>query len=233
MKELFRKIQPYSGKIFAVFLILFISFLIYSLSQAPVEGIDEKFKYLLEKHGYIILFVWGMLEGEAGLVMAGLLAHKEMMSLYLAIFVAGLGGFAGDQVYFYIGRFNKESVHRKFKGQRRKFAFAHLLLKRHGWPIIFIQRYMYGMRTIIPISIGLTRYDARKFAFINLISAWCWAALTIVPVWYFGEQIMIVLHWAKQHWYMAIPIAVVVGGSIVYYFHKATQKVEKRMRHEN
>ncbi len=56
---------------------------------------------------------------------------------------------------------------------------------------------MYGMRTIIPISIGLTRYDARKFAFINLISAWCWAALTIVPVWYFGEQIMIVLHWAK------------------------------------
>ncbi|MFW2582317.1 DedA family protein, partial [Aliarcobacter butzleri] len=83
MKELFRKIQPYSGKIFAVFLILFISFLIYSLSQAPVEGIDEKFKYLLEKHGYIILFVWGMLEGEAGLVMAGLLAHKEMMNLYL------------------------------------------------------------------------------------------------------------------------------------------------------
>ncbi|MCG3717274.1 DedA family protein, partial [Aliarcobacter butzleri] len=206
------KIQPYSGKIFAVFLILFMSFLIYSLSQAPVEGIDEKFKYLLEKHGYIILFVWGMLEGEAGLVMAGLLAHKEMMNLYLAIFVAGLGGFAGDQVYFYIGRFNKESVHRKFRGQRRKFAFAHLLLKRHGWPIIFIQRYMYGMRTIIPISIGLTRYDARKFAFINLISAWCWAALTIVPVWYFGEQIMIVLHWAKQHWYMAIPIAAVVGG---------------------
>ncbi len=233
MKELFRKIQPYSGKIFAIFLVLFISFLIYSLSQAPVEGIDEKFKYLLEKHGYIILFVWGMLEGEAGLVMAGLLAHKEMMNLYLAIFVAGLGGFAGDQVYFYIGRFNKESVHRKFRGQRRKFAFAHLLLKRHGWPIIFIQRYMYGMRTIIPISIGLTRYDARKFAFINLISAWCWAALTIVPVWYFGEQIMIVLHWAKQHWYMAIPIAVVVGGSIVYYFHKATKKVEKRMRHEN
>jgi len=227
MKELFRKIQPYSGKIFAVFLILFMSFLIYSLSQAPVEGIDEKFKYLLEKHGYIILFVWGMLEGEAGLVMAGLLAHKEMMNLYLAIFVAGLGGFAGDQVYFYIGRFNKESVHRKFRGQRRKFAFAHLLLKRHGWPIIFIQRYMYGMRTIIPISIGLTRYDARKFAFINLISAWCWAALTIVPVWYFGEQIMIVLHWAKQHWYMAIPIAVVVGGRLFTIFIKQHKKLKK------
>lgn len=233
MKELFKKIQPYSGKLFAIFLVLFLSFLTYSLSQAPVEGIDEKFKYLLEKHGYIILFVWGMLEGEAGLIMAGLLAHKEIMNLYIAIFVAGLGGFGGDQVYFYIGRFNKESVHRKFKGQRRKFALAHLLLKKHGWPIIFIQRYMYGMRTIIPISIGLTRYDARKFALINLISAWCWAAITIVPVWYFGEQILVVLHWAKEHWYLAIPIAGIFGGSIIYYINKATKKVEKRGKNEN
>jgi len=233
MNKLFKKIQPYTGKIFAISLIIFALFLLYTLYQAPVDGIDEKLKYLLEIHGYIILFVWGMLEGEAGLIMAGLLAHNEIMNLYLAIFVAGLGGFAGDQVYFYIGRFNKEYVHRKFKGQRRKFAFAHLLLKHYGWPIIFIQRYMYGMRTIIPISIGLTRYDARKFAFINIISAWCWAAITIVPVWYFGEEIMIILNWAKAHWYLAIPLAIILGGSIIFYFHKATQKVEKRMMNED
>ncbi|WP_198304832.1 DedA family protein [Arcobacter vandammei] len=233
MKELFIKIQPYMGKIFAIFLTLFISFLAYALYQAPVEGIDEKFVYLLKQHGYIILFVWGMLEGEAGLVMAGLLSHSGDMNLFLAIFIAGLGGFAGDQVYFYIGRFNKENVLKRLRGQRRKFAFAHLLLKKHGWPIIFTQRYMYGMRTIIPISIGLTKYDARKFAFINLISAWCWAAITIVPVWYFGEQIMVVLHWAKEHWYMAIPIALIAGGGIVYMFNNATKKIEKRVMNEN
>ena len=230
MRELFRKIQPYTGKIFAVSLVLFLSFLAYNLYMAPVEGFEEKFIYLLKKYGYIILFVWGMLEGEMGLIMAGLLSHEGTMNVLLAIFIAGLGGFAGDQVYFYIGRFNKGSVLKRLKTQRRKFALAHLLLKKHGWPIIFTQRYMYGMRTIIPISIGLTRYDARKFAFINLISAWAWAAITIVPVWYFGEEIMIVLHWAKEHWYFAIPIAAVFGGSILYYFNKATKKIEKRGR---
>ncbi len=233
MIELFKKIQPYTGKIFAISLTVFASFLIYNLYNAPVAGLDEKFLYLLKQHGYIILFVWGMLEGEAGLIMAGLLAHTGDMNLYLAIFVAGLGGFAGDQVYFYIGRFNKVSVLKRLRGQRRKFAFAHLLLKKHGWPIIFTQRYMYGMRTIIPISIGLTRYDARKFAFINLISAWCWAAITIVPVWYFGNEILVILHLAKEHWYLAIPIALTFGGAIVYYFNKATKKIEKRVMNEN
>ncbi|PHO11976.1 DedA family protein [Malaciobacter marinus] len=227
MEKFFKKIQPHSGKILTFIVVVFFSYLAYNLYHAPVSGFENKFVYLLKEHGYIILFAWGMLEGEAGLVMAGLLSHTGDMNLYFAIFVAGLGGFAGDQVYFYIGRFNKGYVHRKFKGQRRKFALAHLLLKKHGWPIIFMQRYMYGMRTIIPISIGLTRYSAKMFAFINLLSAWLWAAITIVPVWYFGEEILKVLHFLKEHWYFALPFAIIFGGSIIYYFNKATKKKDK------
>ena len=73
----------------------------------------------------------------------------------------------------------------------------------------------------------------KKFALINLISAWCWAAITIVPVWYFGNEIMIVLHWAKEHWYLAVPIALTFGGGIIYYFNKATKKNGKRIMDEN
>ncbi len=224
MKEFLRN---NAGKILFIVVALFVIFLGYSLYQAPVEGIENRFVYLLKTYGYIILFAWSILEGEAGLIMAGLLSHTGDMNMYMAIFIAGLGGFVGDQIYFYTGRFNKSYVHRKFKGQRRKFALAHILLQKYGWPIIFVQRYMYGMRTIIPISIGLTRYSAKTFAFINLISAWCWAAITIVPTWYFGEEILIVLKWLKEHWYYALPFALLIGGSIVYYFHIMTKKKEK------
>jgi membrane protein DedA with SNARE-associated domain len=225
-----QKLKNNSGKLFTVIVTIFALFLAYRLYYAPGDGIDEKFIYLLKTHGYIILFAWSILEGEAGLIMAGLLSHMGDMNLYLAIFIAGLGGFAGDQIYFYIGRFNKKYVHKKFQGQRRKFALAHLLLKKYGWPIIFAQRYMYGMRTVIPISIGLTRYDAKTFAFINLISAWCWAAITILPAWYFGEQILQVITWAKEHWYLTLSFVVIIGGGIFYYFHQVTKKQPDKFR---
>lgn len=229
MQSLFRKLQAHSGKLLTLVVLTFLFFLAFNLYNAPVSGLENKFIYLLKEYGYIILFAWSILEGELGLIMAGLMSHDGAMNLYMAIFIAGLGGFAGDQIYFYMGRFNKSYVHKNFKGQRRKFALAHLLLIKYGWPIIFAQRYMYGMRTIIPISIGLTRYSAKMFAFINLISAWCWAAITIVPVWYFGEEILKVLHWAKEHWYYAAPVGVIFGISIIYYFHTVTKKKEKNL----
>jgi len=216
--------KAHSGKLLFVVVVLFLSFVGYGLYQAPAGGFEEKLIWLLKEYGYIILFAWSIMEGETGLFMAGLLCHTGDMNLFWAIFVAGLGGFAGDQIYFYIGRFNKKYIHKNLRQQRRKFALAHLMLQKYGWPIIFMQRYMYGMRTIIPVSIGLTRYDAKKFAFINLLSAWTWAAITILPTWYFGEEILKLLSYAKEHWYLFVPLGMVIASGLYLYFHRATRK---------
>lgn len=186
---------------------------------------EHLFLEWLKEYGYIILFVWSMLEGEMGLVMAGILSHTGDMNIVLSIAVAALGGFAGDQVYFYIGRFNKNYIHTKLRSQRRKFAIAHLLLKKYGWPIIFIQRYMYGMRTVIPMAIGLTKYSNRRFAFINFMSAIFWACMTIIPAYYFGEELLHVLAWIKGHWYLAIPLVLTIVFTISITF----KRIEKRL----
>ena len=191
---------------------------------------EELFITWMREYGYAVLFLWSILEGESGLVMAGLFAHTGDMQLLTAIVTAGLGGFFGDQIYFYIGRFNKNYAYRAFKNQRRKLALARLLLKKHGWPIIFLQRYIYGMRTIIPLSIGLTGYSAKMFALINFFSALCWSSLIIIPVWYFGNEILSLIAWAKAHWYFALPFMGALVGSIYYYFHKMAGKTLKVKR---
>ncbi|EIC30258.1 MULTISPECIES: DedA family protein [Methylomicrobium] len=191
---------------------------------------EELFLDWLKEYGYVILFLWSILEGETGLIMAGVMSHTGDMSYLFAVFVAGLGGFAGDQLYFYIGRFNKGLIQRKLHKQRRKFAIAHLLLRKYGWPIIFIQRYLYGLRTVIPMSIGITKYSARRFAFINLLSAWAWAAITITPAYVFGEEILRLVVFAKEHWYYALPLAAGFLFAITTYFHKLEQRLLERRR---
>jgi len=194
---------------------------------------EELFITWMREYGYAILFLWSILEGESGLVMAGLFTHTGDMNLVTAIVVAGLGGFAGDQLYFYIGRFNKSYVHRKLRQQRRKLALAHLLLKKHGWPIIFLQRYLYGLRTVIPIAIGITGYSAKKYALINLVAALCWSSIIIIPVWYFGNEILGLIKWAKEHWYFALPFVATLIAVAYYYINVLTDKTLKVKAHRN
>lgn len=191
---------------------------------------EHLFLEWLKEYGYIVLFGWSILEGELGLVMAGIMAHTGDMILPIAIVVGALGGFVGDQIYFYIGRFNKSYIHDKLRSQRRKFAIAHLLLKKYGWPLIFVQRYMYGMRTVIPMAIGLTKYSSRDFAIINFVSAIFWASFTIIPAYYFGEELLKLLAWIKGHWYFAIPFALTIFGSIAFIFNRIEKNLLEKRR---
>ncbi|MDD5052955.1 MAG: DedA family protein [Sulfuricurvum sp.] len=184
----------------------------------------------LKEYGYIVLFFWSILEGEMGLIMAGIFSHMGDMSLPVSILVGGFGGFIGDQIYFYIGRFNKRYIHNKLRSQRRKFAIAHLLLKKYGWPVIFVQRYMYGMRTVIPMAIGLTQYSSRQFALINFVSAIFWASMTIIPAYYYGAEILEILKWVKCHFYIAIPLIASIAWGIIYNMNRLEKKLLEKRR---
>ncbi len=184
----------------------------------------------LKEYGYIVLFGWSILEGELGLIMAGIMSHTGDMFLPIAIIVGAFGGFIGDQIYFYIGRYNKRYIHSRLRSQRRKFALAHLLLKKYGWPIVFVQRYMYGMRTVIPMAIGVTQYSSRQFAIINFISALFWASLTIIPAYYYGEEILNILKWIKGHWYLAIPIILIVVNLIIISMNRLENNLLEKRR---
>lgn len=180
--------------------------------------------------GYLILFFWSILEGEIGLILAGIACYAGNMNLFFTIAVAGLGGFTGDQIYFYAGRIGKHYIKKRLDKQRRKLALANLLLQKYGWFIIFIQRYMYGMRTIIPISIGLTRYSALKFGLINLASAFVWASATILLAWYFGQEIYALLRLLKHYPYLIILLLVLMLGAVVLYFRAHSKRIDKKIQ---
>ncbi len=177
---------------------------------------EENLVNLLKEYGYVILFFWSIFEGETGLVMAGVLSHTGDMNLIFSIIVAAFGGFAGDQFYFYLGKWNKKWVLEELHAHRTKFARARLLLRKYGGWVIFVQRFLYGMRTITPMAIAISGYDPRKYAIINFFSAFVWASITIVPSYIFGEEILNIIKWLKHHWYFGIAFAVLALGTLWY-----------------
>ncbi|KAA8711414.1 DedA family protein [Helicobacter canis] len=224
--------EHYKSIIVGSFIIALIGGVAYYMMRSDFsleEAIVSLWESYVADWGYVILFCWSILEGELGLIFAGIASHTGHLNVWLAIFIAGLGGFVGDQIYFYIGRFNKGYIQAHLSKQRRKLALAHLLLQKYGWSIIFIQRYMYGMRTIIPISIGLTRYSPLKFAIINLISAWVWAAITILLAWIFGDKILEFLQLFKAHPYIFVIFACTLLGGAWWFLSSRTQKIDKKI----
>jgi membrane protein DedA with SNARE-associated domain len=135
---------------------------------------EEFFTNIMEHHSYLaylILFVWSMAEGETGLVLAVILVYTGHMLLFPAILIAGLGGAAGDLLFFHLGKYHSDVVKDKIKNNEIIIDEIKKLLKKHDIIVIFIQRYLYGLRTIIPIVIGMSQYDEKRFFSINLFSA--------------------------------------------------------------
>ena len=86
------------------------------------------------------------------------------------------------------------------------------------------------------MSIGLTRYSGKMYAFINFASAIFWASLTIVPVYIYGEEILGLFNWVKafvgEHWYLAIAFALTMLALIYGFFHHNTKPKRKGTRRE-
>lgn len=179
----------------------------------------------IRTYGYFVLFIWCILEGETALITAGIFAHTGDMSLSLAIITGALGGMAGDQIYFYIGRTNKNYIYKKLYKQRRKFAIAHILLKQHGRKIVFLQRFLYGLRVVLPVSVGLTRYSSTQYIIINAISSFAWSSFFCLSAWVLGDEILTLVAYAKAHWYFALPLFIIFIGSIFLFFHQVEKHI--------
>ena len=59
---------------------------------------------LLQTHGYWILALGCLLEGETVLILAGYAAHRGLLDPVAVLAIALLSGFAGDPGFFWLGR---------------------------------------------------------------------------------------------------------------------------------
>ena len=178
----------------------------------------------LATYGYIGLFLYSLGGGFIALVGAGVLSFMGKMDLTLVILVAFVANALGDVMLFYMARYQKSMMMEGLRQHRRKLALAHIMMKKNGNWIILIQKFVYGIKTLIPVAIGLTKYDFKKFAVLNVVSSAVWALAFGLGSYYSGEVLVKFAGLVSDKPWIAPLILVVLGGSLWLYMEKATKK---------
>lgn len=161
------------------------------------------------------------------LIAAGVLSYSGQMDLGLSIVVAFVANAIGDSALFYLSRYNKAQMMPYLKKHRRKLALSHLLMKKYGDKIIFFQKFIYGIKTLIPIAIGFTKYSAIKFNILNIISSALWSIIVAFASYKAGETLISVSKYISSNPWLAPLILVSLLGLLWLYMQLATKKKNK------
>ena len=172
---------------------------------------------LIDHYGYLAVLIGTILEGDTVLMLAGFAAHRGYLSLPGVVGVAALGGFLGDQFWYWLGRTRWPGLVARFPSLGQAAGKVHRLLDRYDLWIIIGIRFMYGLRIAGPTVIGTSHVSPLRFAVFNLLGALLWASLIGGLGYAFGEAIEMMLQDAK-HYERGAVIAIVALGLAVWLY---------------
>ena len=167
----------------------------------------------VEAYGYYALLVGTFFEGETILLIGGLTAHLGYLYLPAVMVVAFIGSFSGDQIYFCVGRLKGRELLARHPAWWKRVDRVHCLLARYHDLIMIGFRFVYGIRILTPIVLGMDKSvkTARFFVF-NAVGAVIWSAAVSSAGYFFGYAIEKVIKDVKH--YEIIVLLVIVGIGI-------------------
>lgn len=152
---------------------------------------------LIQNYGewiYLFAFFWAALEGETFVIFAGLAAQRGYLNIFELIAAVGLGSLMGDQICFWLGRCYGTRLLHRFPKLEAGVKLAIIWLERHAVGFILSYRFMYGVRNVSSIAIGMSHLTWQKFAFWNAVAAFVWAVAFSNIGYAFGDLIARVPH---------------------------------------
>ena len=172
---------------------------------------------LIAAHGYWILALGCMLEGETVLLLAALAAHRGYLDPATVVAIAVASTFASNQFFFWLGRRHGTTLLERWPALASRSTGIRRLIERHASLAVVVVRFAYGMRVAGPILIGASPMPQLRFAVLNALSAIVWAVLVGAIGWLFGEAAQRIFgHLAHvEGWLFAALIVVLVAWRLL------------------
>jgi membrane-associated protein len=200
-------------------------------ATASIVSSFQEFAEDAARYGYwaVLLVVAGdgvfpALPGETAIVAAAVLAAEGSLSLPLVILAGAVGAVIGDSAAYWIGRRGGGSIKRgvvRVAGAERLEA-AERMVARQGPALVFVGRFLPGIRIAINLSCGAGQMDYRRFLLFDGLGAIVWASQAALLGYFAGKA------FADQLW-VAFVVAFAVTGAVALL---VTAKERVRVRRE-
>ena len=187
---------------------------------------------LIAEHGawfYLIAFIWTFLEGETVVLFAGFAAAQGMLNPFLLLAATGLGSFAGDQSWFWVGRHFGSRLLDRFPRWRFGVEAALRWLERYNTGFILSFRFIYGVRNFSSFAMGMSAIRGKRFLALNFLAAALWAANFIAVGYFLGHAFRAVLGDLARSFSLAmlgVFVAIACGVGLV---HRAQRRRQLRV----
>jgi len=182
--------------------------------EAVLQGISDNFWLSM-------LFIFLVCIGEAVFILGLLVPSMPILLLTGGIiaqgglpfwpifFAATLGAIIGDAVSYVVGWWLKDKVKTvwPFRNYLPLIEKGETFFANHGGKAIFIGRFITGVKAVIPGVAGMMGMKYSYFTFINVISAFVWAAAHILPG-------MLLTGWLKSIG-LSLELVIVVGALVL------------------
>jgi membrane protein DedA with SNARE-associated domain len=176
-------------------------------------------------HAYIycLIFTSVVLEGEIALVTASMTAQTGIVNIYLVSAVAFIATLVTDWFFFFLGKYAGDKVLHRFESlQKRTHIPMQWLRKKPGF-VLFFYRYLYGLRIVSLLIIGMSKISVRKFLWISFLSILFWTILFSLIGFYIGELIAGLLE-LFENISVYIAISILIAFLLLFIFKQLAKK---------
>lgn len=169
--------------------------------------------------------------GDTILVFGAYMVGRGNLSFTLALLTTLFGSVLGFMTIYYVGRrYGRGFV---FERQQKWFSPTALarvekLFQRWGYGVVFLNRFMAGLRSVIALFAGIGHLDWRKVLGLSIISSLIWNGTLIWLGARLGKNWEVVRHYLKEYnTVVTILILTAVAVWIVYHY-RIKKKQNKR-----
>jgi membrane protein DedA with SNARE-associated domain len=157
---------------------------------------------------------------DISLISGGYMAHLGVVSVHTVFLVCFASVLGGDCAAFFLGRnFGRRIL--QWAPARRLFSARKQLrvrayFRKYGSKVIFVGRFLPGLRFSIFFSAGTLHVRPAVFLVYNSLAALLSVPFLVYLAWIFGEHIDRVIRWARRSEYGILVVAILVAVFLLF-----------------